>query len=256
MSVAPILVVEKLRVRRGAQEVLRGIDLVVHAGEICALMGVSGAGKSTVLRSVVALQAFDAGSIAVGGFALRPGRVPPESALKPLRRLIGMVFQAHSLFEHLTVLQNLTLAPVEAMGSTKAQAEQVARRLLSSLGIAHRADAYPNQISGGEAQRVAIARALALDPMVLLLDEPTSALDPARRGALGDTLRALAGEGRGLLIATHDVEFAQAYSDRVAVLAAGVIVETGPSSAVLTSPTHQATRELLRHTSDDVTSVG
>lgn len=251
MSGAPALVVQQLRVTRGAQPVLCGIDLVVNAGEICALMGVSGAGKSTVLRTVAALQAFDAGSITVGAFALRPGRVPPESELKPFRRLIGMVFQAHSLFEHLTVLQNLMLAPVVAMGSSTADAEQAARRLLSSLGVAHRADAYPNQISGGEAQRVAIARALALDPTVLLLDEPTSALDPARRGALGGTLRALAREGRGLLIATHDVEFAQAYADRVAVLSDGVIVETGGAAAVLTSPAHQATRELLRHTSGD-----
>lgn len=245
------LTVNQLRVMRGTQEVLRGIDLVVGAGEICALMGISGSGKTTVLRTVVALQAFESGSIAVGDFALRPGRVPPESALKPLRRRIGMVFQAHSLFAHLTVLQNLTLAPVHAMGSSIEQAEEVARRLLSSLGIAHRADAYPSQISGGEAQRVAIARALALDPMLLLLDEPTSALDPARRGALGETLRALAREGRGLLLATHDAEFAQAYSDRVAVLAKGVIVETGASADVLTSPTHQATRELLRHTTED-----
>ncbi len=248
---APALVVEQLRVARGAQQVLRGIDLLVNTGEICALMGVSGAGKSTVLRAVVALQVFDAGRITVGGFALHPGRVPPESALKPFRRLIGMVFQGHSLFEHLTVLQNLMLAPVHAVGSSNERAEQVARELLSSLGIAHRAAAYPNQISGGEAQRVAIARALALDPMMLLLDEPTSALDPARRGALGDTLRVLAREGRGLLIATHDVEFALAYSDRVAVLSDGVIVETGRSSDVLMSPTHQATRELLRHSSSD-----
>jgi ABC-type polar amino acid transport system ATPase subunit len=199
-----------------------------------------------VLRAAVALQPFDAGRIGVGDFELRPGRVPPESALKPFRRSIGMVFQSHSLFEHLTVLENVTLAPIHAMGSSTQQAEQVARALLASLGIGHRADAYPSAISGGEAQRVAIARALALGPMVLLLDEPTSALDPARRGALGDTLRDLAGDGRALLIATHDIEFALAYADRVAVLANGVIAEMGIASEVLGSPSHQATRELLR----------
>src|SRR6185436_3519926 len=146
------------------QAILRAVDLSVNPGEICALMGVSGAGKSTVMRAVVALQPFESGSITVGDFALRPGRVPPESALKPLRRRIGMVFQSHSLFEHLTVLENLTLAPVHAMGMMGSEAESLARRLLSSLGVGHRADAYPGQISGGEAQRVAIARALALDP--------------------------------------------------------------------------------------------
>ena len=250
MSASPALVVEQLRVARGTQPILNGIDLVLSAGEICALMGVSGAGKSTVLRAAVALQPFDSGRISVGDFELRPGRVPPESALKPFRRRIGMVFQSHSLFEHLTVLENVTLAPVHAMGSTVQQAEQVARGLLASLGIGHRADAYPNRISGGEAQRVAIARALALDPTTLLLDEPTSALDPARRGALGETLRGLARDGRGLLMATHDAEFALAFADRVAVLADGVIVEMGAATEVLEAPTHQATRELLRHSDE------
>jgi len=245
------LVIQQLHVKRGNQAILRAVDLSVNPGEICALMGVSGAGKSTVMRAVVALQPFESGSITVGDFALRPGRVPPESALKPLRRRIGMVFQSHSLFEHLTVLENLTLAPVHAMGMMGSEAESLARRLLSSLGVGHRADAYPGQISGGEAQRVAIARALALDPLVLLLDEPTSALDPARRGALGETLRSLARESRGLLIATHDVDFAQAYADRVAVLADGAIVETGPPAAVLTAPAQAATRELLRHQDGD-----
>jgi ABC-type polar amino acid transport system ATPase subunit len=244
------LAIEQLLVRRGAQTILRGVNLTVDAGEICALMGVSGAGKSTVMRAVVALQSFESGRITIGDFALRPGRVPPQSFLKPLRNRIGMVFQSHSLFDHLTVLENVTLAPVHAMGASAAKAESTARRLLSSLGIGHRADAYPTQISGGEAQRVAIARALALDPMVLLLDEPTSALDPARRGALGETLRSLAKEGRGLLIATHDVDFAKAYSDRVAVLADGMIVESGRSGAVLTTPSHPATRDLLSHQSD------
>lgn len=244
------LVIEGLRVVRGHQPVLRGIDLTVNPGEICALMGVSGAGKSTVLRAAVALQPFESGRISVGDFALTPGRLPSESALRPLRRRIGMVFQSHSLFEHLTVLENLTLAPTHASGVSHADAEATAQRLLASLGVAHRAQAMPSQISGGEAQRVAIARALALDPMIVLLDEPTSALDPARRGALGESLRALAREGRGLLIATHDVEFATGCADRVTVLADGVIVESGPPSAVLTAPEHQATRDLLRHRSD------
>ena len=174
--------------------------------------------------------------------------MPPESRLRPLRGKVGFVFQAHSLFEHLTVMDNVTLAPIHAQGWTRERARGVAAGLLETLGVAKRADAYPRQLSGGEAQRVAIARALALDPHLLLMDEPTSALDPARRGALGETLSALAKQGRGLLIATHDVDFAQDHADRVAVLADGVLVEHGPAREVLANPTHAATRALLQAT--------
>jgi ABC-type polar amino acid transport system ATPase subunit len=174
--------------------------------------------------------------------------VPPESRLRPLRGKVGFVFQAHSLIEHLTVMDNVTLAPIHAQGWTRERARGVATGLLETLGVAARAAAYPRQLSGGEAQRVAIARALALDPHLLLMDEPTSALDPARRGALGETLSDLAKQGRGLLIATHDVDFAQDHADRVAVLADGVLVEHGPAREVLASPTHAATRALLQAT--------
>jgi ABC-type polar amino acid transport system ATPase subunit len=245
---APALTVRGLRAMRGSTAVLRGVDLDIASGEICALMGVSGAGKSTVLRAIAALQSFSEGSIVVDGFALQPGPVPPESRLRPLRGKVGFVFQAHSLFEHLTVMDNVTLAPIHAQGWTRERARGVAAGLLETLGVAKRADAYPRQLSGGEAQRVAIARALALDPHLLLMDEPTSALDPARRGALGETLSALAKQGRGLLIATHDVDFAQDHADRVAVLADGVLVEHGPAREVLANPTHAATRALLQAT--------
>jgi ABC-type polar amino acid transport system ATPase subunit len=224
------LVIHDLHVSRGARQILRGIDLEVAPGEICALMGASGVGKSTVLRAIAALQPFQAGRITLGDVSLVPGRVPPESKLKSLRRRIGMVFQAHSLFEHLSVLENVTLAPIHALGWPREKAEQVAQQLLTSLGVAARADAFPRQLSGGEAQRVAIARALAPDPVLLLMDEPTSALDPSRRGALGDTLRALAQDGRGLLIATHDVDFARTFADRVVMLSDGRITEA-PSEA-------------------------
>lgn len=243
---SPVLAVTALRAERGGRSILNGVDLEVARGEVCALMGVSGAGKSTVLRSIAALQPFSAGSVVVDGFALRPGPLPRESRLRELRSRVGMVFQAHSLFEHLTALQNVTLAPVHALGWTSGRAEEVAMKLLEGLGVAARAGAYPRQLSGGEAQRVAIARALAPDPMLLVMDEPTSALDPARRGALGETLRALARGGRGLLVATHDVDFALAHADRVAVLAAGTVVEAGPAADLLNHPSHPATRELLR----------
>lgn len=245
MPPATAVTVRALSATRGTTSVLRGVDLDVGTGEICALMGVSGAGKSTVLRAIAALQSFSAGSIVVDGFALQPGPVPPESRLRPLRRKVGFVFQAHSLFEHLSVMDNVTLAPIHAQGWARDKARHVASGLLETLGVAARAAALPRQLSGGEAQRVAIARALALDPHLLLMDEPTSALDPARRNALGDTLTTLAAQGRGLLIATHDVDFAHDFANRVVVLADGVMVEQGPAKDVLANPRHPATKALL-----------
>jgi ABC-type polar amino acid transport system ATPase subunit len=241
-----LLAVRDLHASRGARPVLRGVQLDVERGEVCALMGISGAGKSTVLRAVAALQPFSAGSITVDGVALRPGPLPPESRLRALRARVGMVFQAHALFEHLTVMENVTLAPVHAHGFTTERARATAAELLTELGVAARADAYPRQLSGGDAQRVAIARALAPNPALLLMDEPTSALDPARRGALGEALRELASAGRALLVATHDVDFALAHADRVVILAEGAVVEEGRARDVLANPTHRATRELLR----------
>jgi ABC-type polar amino acid transport system ATPase subunit len=234
-----------LRLARGDREILRGVTLSVAAGEVCALMGLSGSGKTTALRAAVALEAFQAGEIDVGGFRLAPGPVPPESRLGQLRRRVGMVFQAHALFEHLTAQENVSLAPVFVLRAGRGPAEGRARELLDSLGVGGRAAAYPRQLSGGEAQRVAIARALAVDPPLLLMDEPTAALDPARRGSLGETLRRLAAEGRGLLLATHDVDFARDFSDRVVILAGGQVVEEGAARSVLAHPAHQATRELL-----------
>ncbi|HKS07854.1 MAG TPA: ATP-binding cassette domain-containing protein [Gemmatimonadaceae bacterium] len=229
MSIA--LEVRALEVVRGKRTVLRGVDLDVAPGEVCALMGPSGAGKSTALRAIAALEPFTAGRIAFGEVVLDPGRVPPESRLRELRRNVGMVFQGHTLFDHLTVLDNVTLAPTHVLGWTAERATKEAHALLTSLGVEHRANAYPREISGGEAQRVAIARALVLGPSLLLMDEPTSALDPERRGALATTLRELARQGRALLIATHDVEFARACADKVATLQDGRIAPaTTPKS--------------------------
>ena len=243
----PLLGVQDLCVRYDGREVLRALTVEVRRGEVVALMGRSGAGKTSALRAVAALQRFDGGRIDVDGFALEPGPVAPESRLKPLRRRVALVFQGHALFAHLSALENVALAPRHVLGRPRAEAEDTARRLLTALEVGGRADALPSQLSGGEAQRVAIARALALDPPLLLMDEPTAALDPARRGALGRTLRRLAADngGRGLLIATHDIAFARAYADRVAILADGVVVEAGSPADVLDRPTHSATRALL-----------
>ena len=237
--------VRALHAGHGDRAILRGLDLDVAEGKVCAVMGVSGAGKTTVLRVVAALQPFSSGTVEIGDVALQPGALPPESQLRALRRRVGVVFQSHALFEHLTAIENVMLAPVHALGQSRASAEATAMRLLESLGVSARANAYPRQLSGGEAQRVAIARALAPDPQLLLMDEPTSALDPARRAALGESVRALAAQGRGLLIVTHDAAFVRSYADRVVVLSHGAIAEEGPANQVLTHPTHDATRELL-----------
>jgi ABC-type polar amino acid transport system ATPase subunit len=244
------LSIRDLRVARDGRDILRGVSVDVAPGSICALMGRSGAGKSTVLRAAVALQSFDAGEITLGDVKLHAGPVPPESRLRALRHRIGMVFQMHALFEHLTAIDNITLAPVHALGVARESADASARELLDSLGIAHRAHALPRQLSGGEAQRVAIARSLALNPAMLLMDEPTAALDPARRNALAETLRSLAAQGRGLLIATHDVDFALACASEVVILAEGEIVERGPAREVLMRPRTEAARALLQHAGD------
>lgn len=217
------LSVKDLEVTRGAQRVLKGLDLEVDAGEIVALMGLSGAGKTTVLRAVAALQPFSAGSIVLEDAALEPGPLLPQSRLGSLRSKVGMVFQEHALFEHLTVLDNVTLAPIHARGWAREKANSAAMQWLESLGVAERAGAFPRQLSGGQAQRVAIARALVLDPHLLLMDEPTSALDPARRITLAASLRKLTDGGRALLISTHDSDFAKACADRIVTLADGQI---------------------------------
>jgi ABC-type polar amino acid transport system ATPase subunit len=216
-----LLVIERLRVRHEARDVLRALSLEVARGEIVALMGPSGVGKTTALRAVAALQPFDEGQIVVDGFALAPGPVPPQSRLTPLRRRVGLVFQGHALFAHLTALDNVTLALRHVLGKSRGETEAVGEQLLTALDVGARARAWPSQLSGGEAQRVAIARALAPDPALLLMDEPTAALDPARRATLGTVLRRLSEQGRGLLVATHDAEFARANADRVVTLTSG-----------------------------------
>jgi len=205
-----VLTIADLHVRRGARDILRGVSFSAEAGEIVALMGVSGSGKTTILRCVAGLEVPDAGTVTAG----------PR----------GMVFQFHGLFEHLTALDNVTLAPMHVAGRDRATSERRARQLLDELGVGHRARALPRELSGGEAQRVAIARALAMDPPLLLLDEPTASLDPARRAELALTLRALADGGRALVLTSHDEEFVTRAGARVIRLADGRVFAQGPSS--------------------------
>ncbi len=243
---ALVLASSGVRLRRGAREILRGVDLDVGRGQLVALMGLSGGGKTTFFRVVAGLEAFDAGEVAVDGVRLVPGAPPAPAVVRELRRRVGMVFQFHYLFEHLTALHNVWLAPVHAHRVPREAAETRARTLLEQLGVAHRAHAWPRELSGGEAQRVAIARALAVDPPLLLMDEPTASLDPARRNELGDTLRGLTASGRTLLVATHDDDFVRDFADRVVVMAEGVVVEQGDPRTVLTAPQHPATVQLLQ----------
>lgn len=241
-----VLTIKDLRLKRGPREVLRGVSLNVERGELVALMGLSGGGKTTVLRAITALETFDGGTIDVDGVTLHAGRLPSRATLRELRTRVGLVFQLHYLFEHLTAMENVTLAPVHVARAARGDAEARAVTLLDSLGVAHRRNAYPRELSGGEAQRVAIARAMAMEPPLLLMDEPTASLDPARRFELGQTLRQLTSGGRTLLITTHDDDFARDFASRAIILAEGEVVEEGDPREVLTRPKHPATRAFLQ----------
>jgi len=224
---APVLRSESVELRRGARVVLAGVSFEVARGELVALMGPSGSGKTTILRAVAGLEPFNAGRMAVDGVMLAPGPSEPAT-LRALRRKVGMVFQFHCLFEHLTAMQNVCLAPVHAHGVSPADAKARAHDLLRRFGVDHRAAALPRELSGGEAQRVAIARALAVDPPLLLMDEPTASLDPQRRSELGVLLQGLLAQGRTLVVATHDEEFAREFATRVLRLDDGRIAFTQP----------------------------
>ena len=243
-----LLTVRNLRLRRGTRDILNGVSFDAVRGGIVALMGLSGSGKTTILRAVAGLEPFDAGEIELDGTCLAPGPLQAEP-LRAVRQRVGMVFQFHHLFEHLPAIDNICLAPVHVQRRARSDAEGIARQLLADLGVGHRATALPRELSGGEAQRVAIARALAIDPPLLLLDEPTASLDPARRGDLGATLRRLADAGRTLVLTCHDVGFVREFASDCLILDAGQLVERGEPRDVLDSPAHEATRMLLRSNS-------
>lgn len=219
-----LLTAEGLTLRRGDRPVVSDISFSVERGEIVALMGPSGAGKSTVLRAIAGLDPIDSGTIKIDGFTLTSGAIPHGHALRDLHRRVGIVFQFHHLFVHMSALENVWLAPVHVLGHPRAEAERRARELLAHLGVERRADAYPHELSGGEAQRVAIARSLAMEAPVLLMDEPTASLDLERRGDLAQTLRRLADQGRTLIVATHDTDFVSLLTGRSIVLEAGRVL--------------------------------
>jgi polar amino acid transport system ATP-binding protein len=235
--------------RFGALEVLRGVDLDVHAGEVLALVGPSGGGKSTLLRLLNGLEVRNGGTLRVLGTDVPldgPAGDPAGPFWSPLRRRIGFVFQAFHLYPHRTALENVALAPQKVTGLPREEARARARALLESVGLASKVDARPRTLSGGQQQRVAIARALAMDPDLLLCDEPTSALDPETTGEVLDVLRDLArAHERTLMIVTHELAFAREAADRVGFLEQGTLLELGPAEEVLQRPRHPRTCAFL-----------
>ena len=233
--------------RFGATDVLKDVSLTVARGEVAAIMGPSGTGKSTLLRCINGLDAFEAGSVEVGDCRLTPALQPRRDAalLRTVRRRVGFVFQQFNLFPHLTVLENVIEAPVHVLGLAQEEAVAKARPLLERVGLPHKADAYPRHLSGGQQQRVAIARALAMEPEAVLFDEPTSALDPAMANEVLSVISDLARSGQTMLVVTHAVPFAAAAATTVHVLADGRAVESGPADRVLADPQHPATRAFL-----------
>jgi polar amino acid transport system ATP-binding protein len=235
----------------GAHRVLDGIDLTVRPGEVTVILGPSGSGKSTLLRVINHLEKPERGYVSVGGEPIgvrRHGdrlKELSERVILAQRSRIGFVFQNFNLFPHLTVLDNVALAPSATGSLTRPEAEELARELLARVGLADRAGAYPRQLSGGQQQRLAIARALALRPGVILFDEPTSALDPELVGEVLAVIKDLAGGGTTLLIVTHEIAFAREIADRVVFMDGGRIVEQGPPAEVLGNPRHERTRDFL-----------
>ncbi|MGW7249415.1 amino acid ABC transporter ATP-binding protein [Streptomyces decoyicus] len=235
----------------GSLAVLNGVDLQVRTGEVTVVLGPSGSGKSTLLRTINHLEKVDSGSVSVDGALVgyrRAGNKLYELREREILRQrteIGFVFQNFHLFPHLTVLENITEAPVAALRRPKKDAGKAARALLARVGLADKADAYPRTLSGGQQQRVAIARALALEPKLLLFDEPTSALDPELVGEVLDVIKDLAHQGTTMIVVTHEIGFAREVADTVVFMDDGRIVEQGPPGEVLDRPRHERTKSFL-----------
>ena len=237
----PVLDAEGLCKRYGDQVVLDRVDLAVAEHEVVALIGASGSGKSTLLRCVSLLDELDDGTVRLDGEDITDPRVDADR----VRSRFGVVFQAFNLFPHLSVLDNVTLAPRVVHGVSRSEAEERGRRLLERVGLAEKAREYPDRLSGGQQQRVAIVRALANEPRMLLLDEVTSALDPELVGEVLLLVRELKEQGVTILMATHEMGFARQVADRVVFLDGGRLVEQGPPSQVLESPREPRTRQFL-----------
>ncbi|TVP44449.1 MAG: amino acid ABC transporter ATP-binding protein [Halomonas sp.] len=240
----PIVRMQKLNKHFGSLHVLNGIDLEIIPGEVVVIIGASGSGKSTLIRCINGLEEFQSGKLVVDNNELLPlGK--STKALQTIRTEVGMVFQQFNLFPHLSVIDNVTLAPMKVRGLNRTDAISNAKRLLDRVGIADQADKYPSQLSGGQQQRVALARALAMEPRLMLFDEPTSALDPEMIGEVLDAMRELAKEGMTMVIVTHEMGFAREVADRVIFIHKGEIAEQGPPETLFDSPQHERTQSFL-----------
>ena len=221
--------------------VLKGVSLNVYRGEVVVVMGPSGSGKSTFIRTFNALEPYQKGSVVIDGIEI----AHDLKNIEAIRREVGMVFQQFNLFPHLTVLQNVTLAPIWVRKRKKREAEETAMRLLERVGILEQAQKFPGQLSGGQQQRVAIARSLAMQPKVMLFDEPTSALDPEMVREVLDVMRGLAGEGMTMVCVTHEVGFAREVADRVVLMDGGVLVEENTPDAFFNNPQEERSQKFL-----------
>ena len=241
MNERPALLLEDVYKSFGENEVLQGIDLRVEPHEVVCLIGASGSGKSTLLKCVNLVEPIDSGRVVVDGEEITAQGVDANR----IRRRIGIVYQSFNLFPHMTVLRNITLAPREALGTGRTEAEKNAHALLERFGLLDKQDEYPDRLSGGQQQRVAIVRALAMRPHLMLLDEVTSALDPELVADVLAVIKELAREGMTMLIATHEMGFARDIADRVCFLEAGRILEQGKPERIFTAPKHPRTRQFL-----------
>ena len=226
----------------GDLEVLKGIDFRVAMGEVVCVIGPSGSGKSTLLRCVNRLEEPTSGTILIEGEDI----TDPDTDTDAVRRKIGIVFQRFNLFNHMSVLDNVTIAQRKVLGRSKEEAERIGLENLEKVGVGEKVDVFPRRLSGGQQQRVAIARALSMEPDMMLFDEATSALDPELVGEVLSVMRTLAEEGMTMLVVTHEIGFAKGVADRVVFMDEGVVVEDGPPSKVLVDPDHERTRTFLR----------
>lgn len=233
--------VHNLQKQFGESHVLRGISCDIAPNEVVCIIGPSGSGKSTFLRCINALETLSGGEIDVNGFAIHDQRTD----LNKMRESVGMVFQRFNLFPHMTVLENIIMAPMDVKKLSRADATLRAEKLLRKVGLLDKTDAYPNSLSGGQQQRVAIARSLAMEPKIMLFDEPTSALDPELVGEVLAVMKALAHEGMTMVVVTHEMGFAREVADRVMFIDQGIIQEEGAPQQIFTNPTNPRTRAFL-----------
>lgn len=239
----PLLDIDNLSAGYGGKTILDGLSLSAERGDVVSLIGPSGSGKSTLLRVLIGLTPPTGGTVRIGDEAIN---YADKARLKALRRRMSIVFQQFNLFQNMSVLDNLTLAPVRTLGVARAEAEARARDLLANVGLADKAGSYPDQLSGGQQQRVAIARALAMQPEILLLDEVTSALDPERVGEVLETIRSLASTGITMLLVSHEMAFVREISTKVVMMDAGRVVEQGSPSAIFETPAEPRTKSFMQ----------